>query len=85
MQYDYDYFISYAHKDNETRDGQPGFVDVFVQKPSIQRYISDCSGRKRKSFSSNRIRASLASSRFLIVLLSPDFFKSKYCAKEFNW
>ena len=33
----------------------------------------------------NRIRSSLASSRFLIVLLSPKYFTSEYCAKEFDW
>ena len=31
------------------------------------------------------IRAELAQSRFLIVLLSPGYFKSEYCAKEFDW
>ena len=32
MQYNYDYFISYAHADNKLPDGVPGFVNEFVKK-----------------------------------------------------
>ena len=33
----------------------------------------------------NTIQSKLASSRFLIVLLSPGYFQSEYCAREFDW
>ena len=96
MPYDYDYFISYAHKDNVSKDGKPGFVDEFVEKlqnsPEHQQLFGNTvSVFFDKSTIENmvqwdaKIRAGLASSRFLIVLLSPNYFKSEYCAREFYW
>ncbi|MBR5711757.1 MAG: toll/interleukin-1 receptor domain-containing protein, partial [Thermoguttaceae bacterium] len=97
MPYDYDYFISYAHKDNKLPDGKPGFVNEFVEKlkNGSEEHKRIFGGEIRVFFDEseihdmsdwdNKIRASLASSRFLIVLLSPNYFKSEYCAKEFDW
>ncbi|MBR5711552.1 MAG: tetratricopeptide repeat protein [Thermoguttaceae bacterium] len=96
MQYNYDYFISYAHKDNVSEDGKPGFVDEFVKKLLDSKENRMMFGRDINVFFDkseinnmsdwdNRIRSSLACSRFLIVLLSPNYFKSEYCAKEFDW
>ena len=98
MQYDYDYFISYAHADNESEDHKSGFVDKFVEK--LKKNDSEeherIFGREIEVFFDKdeipnmstwetKIRAALASSRFLIVLMSPNYFQSKYCAKEFDW
>ncbi len=97
MQYNYDYFISYAHKDNKLPDGKPGFVNEFVEKlrNGSEEHKRIFGGEIRAFFDEteihdmsdwdNRIRSSLASSRFLIVLLSPNYFKSEYCAREFDW
>ena len=95
MPYDYDYFISYAHKDNENPEN-PGFVDAFVEKLENSTDHKQMFGRKIKVFFDkkeihsmldwdNRIRSCLASSRFFVVLLSPNYFKSEYCAREFEW
>ncbi|MBR5711553.1 MAG: toll/interleukin-1 receptor domain-containing protein, partial [Thermoguttaceae bacterium] len=97
MQYNYDYFISYAHNDNKLPDGVPGFVNEFVEKleNGSEDHKRIFGGKIRVFFDEteipdmshwdNKIRAGLASSRFLIVLLSPNYFKSEYCAKEFDW
>ncbi|MBR0238713.1 MAG: TIR domain-containing protein, partial [Thermoguttaceae bacterium] len=96
MPYNFDYFISYAHKDNVSEDGKPGFVDEFVEKLQNSPEHRQMFGGKIKVFFDkseihsmsdwdNRIRSSLASSRFLIVLLSPGYFQSEYCAREFDW
>ncbi|MBR5709982.1 MAG: TIR domain-containing protein, partial [Thermoguttaceae bacterium] len=97
MEYNYDYFISYAHKDNKLPDGKPGFVDEFVEKlkNGSEEHKRIFGGKIRVFFDEteipdmthwdNNIRSKLASSRFLIVLLSPNYFKSEYCAKEFEW
>ncbi|MBR5709984.1 MAG: TIR domain-containing protein [Thermoguttaceae bacterium] len=97
MQYNYDYFISYAHKDNKLPDGKPGFVNEFVEKlkNGSEEHKKIFGGEIRVFFDEteipdmshwdNDIRSKLATSRFLIVLLSPNYFKSEYCAKEFDW
>ena len=96
MPYNFDYFISYAHNDNKTNDGSPGFVDVFYQKLINSSEHQKMFGGKVKVFFDkeeirsmsdwdNRIRSALASSRFLIALMSPNYFKSEYSAYEFEW
>ena len=96
MPYNFDYFISYAHKDNVSENGKPGFVDQFVEKLQNSTAHREMFGEGVSVFFDkseihnmsdwdNRIRSSLASSRFLIVLLSPNYFKSEYCAREFDW
>ena len=96
MQYNYDYFISYAHKDNVSEDGKPGFVDEFVRKLQNSPEHQQMFGERVKVFFDkeeihsmsdwdNRIRSCLASSRFFVVLLSPSYFHSEYCAREFDW
>ncbi|MBR0237195.1 MAG: toll/interleukin-1 receptor domain-containing protein [Thermoguttaceae bacterium] len=83
MPYNFDYFISYAHNDNKTNDGSPGFVDVFYQKLINSSEHQKMFGGKVKVFFDkeeirsmsdwdNRIRSALASSRFLIALMSPN-------------
>lgn len=96
MEYKYDYFISYAHKDNESKDDQLGFVNEFVEKLLDSKEHESMFGEKISVFFDTseiknmtdwdiRIRSSLAHSRFFVVLLSPNYFKSRYCAKEFDW
>lgn len=96
MLYNYDYFISYAHIDNQSENGNPGFVDQFVEKLQNSAKHRQLFGGKVNVFFDktvihnmsdwdNLIRSGLASSRFLIVLLSPAFFKSEYCARVFEW
>ncbi len=96
MEYEFDYFISYSHKDNEPKDGVPGFVDEFVNKLHKSKEHQQMFGRELKIFFDkseihsmsdwdNRIRSSLAHSRFFVVLLSPNYFQSEYCAREFDW
>ena len=95
MQYDYDYFISYAHKNNENPN-VPGFVEKFEEKLRNSEEHQRLFGEKLRIFFDkseiqnmvqwdSKIRSGLASSRFLIVLLSPEYFQSEYCAKEFDW
>ena len=92
----YDYFISYAHKDNLSEGGNPGFVDEFVEKLKNSSEHKQMFGREIEVFFDkkeihsmsdwdNRIRSGLAESRFFVVLLSPNYFKSEYCAREFDW
>ena len=96
MAYNYDYFISYAHEDNKSDDDKSGFVDEFVSRLQNSEEHQKMFGRKINVFFDkseihsmtqwdSTIRAELAQSRFLIVLLSPGYFKSEYCAKEFDW
>ena len=96
MEYQYDYFISYAHTDNEPKDGNPGFVDEFVQKLRDSKEHQSMFHEKMNVFFDKseiqdmddwdtRIRSSLAKSRFFIVFLSPNYFHSEYCAREFDW
>ena len=91
MIYDYDYFISYAPKDNEDgiidefverlRDN-PDFVALFGAKPRI---FFDKEAIRGMDDWEYRIRYGIDSSRFLIVFLSPSYFQSEMCAKEFDW
>ena len=91
-----DYFISYAHKDNVSEDGKHGFVDEFVEKLKGSTDHKKMFGREIEVFFDktnihsmsdwdNRIRSCLAESRFFVVLLSPNYFHSEFCAKEFDW
>ena len=89
MIYNYEYFISYAHKDNED-----GFVDKFVERLKDNPELKELFGAKPRVFYDKstirgmddwerKIRSALDTSRFMIVLLSPNYFQSEYCAKEF--
>ena len=96
MDYENAFFISYAHADNISEDGKSGFVDLFYEKlcksEEHQRLFGkdmnvffDKSDIPNMSDWDNRIQSGLAKSRFLIVLMSPNYFKSEYCAREFDW
>ena len=96
MEYKFDYFISYAHADNKPENSNPGFVDVFAEKLKNSTEHKEMFGEDVSVFFDkdeirsmsdwdNRIRSSLSKSRFFVVLLSPYYFKSEYCAREFDW
>ena len=91
MIYNYDFFISYAHKDNED-----GFVDYFVERLENNSGFVDIFGAKPRVFFGEKtirgmddwermIRTGIETSRFLIVLLSPYYFQNEMCAREFEW
>ncbi len=95
MSYAFDYFISYAHKDNENPN-VPGFVEKFKEKLLNSEEHQRLFGKKLDIFFDkstiqnmvqwdSTIREGLTRSRFLIVLLSPEYFQSEFCAKEFDW
>ena len=91
MDFKYDFFISYAHKDNLN-----GFVDTFTDRLRNNEEFRLMFGTQPRIFFDRtelhsmddwnlRIRDALASSRFLIVMLSPAYFQSEFCAQEFDW
>ena len=91
MTYNYDYFISYAHKDNED-----GFVDEFVERlqknPEMKalfggppRVFYDASELRNMDAWDRAVKDGLATSRLTIVLLSPNYFQNEYCGCEFAW
>ena len=85
----YDVFCSYAHVDN---DG--GWVDSFIEKlASIYRKLT---GEPLKVFMDResiitsevwekKITGALEESRLLLAVLSPSFFHSKWCIKEWTY
>ncbi|MDO4585368.1 MAG: tetratricopeptide repeat protein [Planctomycetia bacterium] len=93
----YDFFISYAHRDNVPQDGQEtGFVTQFKEKLVNNEEYFELFGRKPSVFFdeneiqtmddwNHRIQEGLKLSRFMLVMLSPNYFQSKYCAMEFDW
>ena len=91
MIYNYDYFISYSRKDNET-----GFVDEFVKRLETRddfktlfgappRVFFDATTIQNMADWERVIKNGISTSRFLVVLLSPNYFQSKYCGHEFQW
>ena len=90
MSTNYDYFISYAREDNED-----GFVDEFVERLVNNPDFETLLGSAPRVFFNkeailsmddweSKIQAGLDASRSLVVLLSPNYFQSEYCAMEFE-
>ena len=83
MNYNYDYFISYAHKDNAN-----GLVAQFVKRlknsPKLKKLFR---ASPRVFFDKetvggaddwkNEIPAVIDAARFMIVLLSPNYFQTE--------
>lgn len=91
MSLTYDYFISYARRDNNG-----GFIDEFVERLENSPEFEELLGRKPRVFFDKepicdadawerKTRAGIAASRFMILFLSPTYFQSEYCAREFVW
>ncbi len=80
----YDLFVSYAHKDDE---------DEFVSKQIVQRLRNDFhftiffdkDNLKGMDNWHLRLPEGLVFSRMLLAILSPHYFESEYCRKEFDW
>lgn len=90
MSYNYDFFVSYAHEDNKN-----GFVTKFVEHLENNTNFIQLFGSKPRVFFDkeaidgmdnwkSKILTGIDSSRFLIVLISPDYFQSENCAREFE-
>ena len=90
MIYNYDFFVSYAHEDNKN-----GFVTKFVERLENNTNFIQLFGSKPRVFFDkeaidgmdnwkSKILTGIDSSRFLIVLISPDYFQSENCAREFE-
>ena len=89
MSYQYDYFVSYAQKDNE--DGFVGqLVEQLVSKLGREK---DSDAKPRVFFDNDAVRDAenwtsevqgvLDASGALVVFLSPNYFHSERCALEF--
>jgi hypothetical protein len=84
----YDLFVSYSHKDNAQ-----GQVTALVE--AIKREYAAFSQEPLREFFDDReikdgadwearIATALAESKVLLAVLSPEYFKSKWCRKEFE-
>ena len=91
MNYNYDYFISYAPEDNED-----GFVDEFVKRLKDSAKLQKLFGPELRVFYDKgavrgsddwerKIQPALGTSRYMLVLLSPNYFQSERCAQELEW
>ena len=89
MNYKYDYFISYAQED--VKDGFIGeFVERLAKNPDLEallgaepRVFFDQEAARNMDEWDDAVQAAIDASRVLIVLLSPNYFKSERCAMEF--
>ncbi|MDD3590571.1 MAG: toll/interleukin-1 receptor domain-containing protein [Thermoguttaceae bacterium] len=89
MNYKYDYFVSYAQED--VKDGFIGeFVERLAKNPDLEallgakpRVFFDQEAARNMDEWDDAVQAAIDASRVLIVLLSPNYFKSERCAMEF--
>jgi tetratricopeptide (TPR) repeat protein len=88
MDYKYDYYISYALEDNND-----GFVDEFARRLRNSYKLKKLFGAKPRVFYDLgpirgkadweiSIHTEIDPSRFMLVLLSPNYFRSERCAYE---
>jgi tetratricopeptide (TPR) repeat protein len=84
----YDLFVSYAHRDNSD-----GWVEAFVAEiqkehlhfsPKSLRIFLDLEGIRTMDDWEHRILGALRSSRLMLAMLTPHFFESAYCRKEWE-
>jgi tetratricopeptide (TPR) repeat protein len=91
MIYNYEFFVSYSNADN--KDGfvrdfvnrleqVPDFKKLFAPEPRV---FYDKESILGMDDWESELQDAIETSRFLIVLLSPDYFQSEMCAKEFEW
>ena len=91
--YEHDVFVSYAHLDNESGGEQPGWVTNFVQ--DLGKEVRQRLGTKDltiwidKKLSGNlpltpEIMEAVRRSATLLVVMSPAYLNSQWCARERN-
>lgn len=88
--FDYDLFISYSHRDNGGGKGE-GWVDRFHEllrerlsvqlgrEPRIWRDVKQLDGG---DYFDDEIARGIERSRVLLVIISPSYLNSSYCAQE---
>jgi len=93
-QYRYDVFISYAHLDERTPTGAPGWVSAFEAglRVELAKVLGEEAeiwidkNRLQPGFVlSETIRYDLSRTALFLRLESPSCLKSPYCGTELNW
>jgi tetratricopeptide (TPR) repeat protein len=91
----YDFFVSYARADNQpAAPGQPGWISAFVEA-LVEQHRSFTGGRELKPFSDleeihslddwrHRLHDALAASSLFLAFLSPRYFASEWCRREWR-
>jgi tetratricopeptide (TPR) repeat protein len=94
MTFRYDLFVSYARKDNQpSAPGQPGWITAFVAK--LQRTHRQFTPEDLSIFFDKddirvaqdwemRIKSSLRDSNLLLACISPSYFASEWCHREWE-
>jgi hypothetical protein len=87
--YKYDFFVSYAHKDNDD-----GWITEFIEaiqrehttqyEPQPFKIFIDNSEIRTMDDWEHRILGGLRNSKLMVVMLSPKYFESEYCRKEWK-
>jgi hypothetical protein len=85
--YEWDVFISYR-RGGITKDWMPFFLDLFpkyLDETLVDRDVRiywDINGIENGDNWKNNIKNALATSRCLVSILAPTYFKSEWCTKE---
>jgi len=91
----WDLFISYARKDNQpARPGEAGWVTAFIEALQAEHRRATGGHELRVFFDKEDIRPSdnwewrigrgLRESKLLLAFLSPNYFKSEWCRREWE-
>jgi TIR domain len=84
----FDIFVSYAHRDNHD-----GWVEAFVAEiqkehlrfsPKPLRVFLDLESIRTMDDWEHRILGGLRASKLMLAMLTPCFFESPYCRKEWE-
>ncbi len=81
VEFRYDAFISYAHKD--TADVDIVIQDLLARRKDLRLFVDRVSLREGSAWPQELYEA-LDSCRKVIVVLSPPYLESKHCKFEFN-
>ena len=84
----YDFFISYTHTDNQD-NWIMEFIDALEKKhlrysPNRYKFFFDHSSIRTMDDWEHRILDGLRSSKLMIAILAPKYFKSEYCHREWK-